>query len=278
MTHQEIIDREIVEQYVLDKLSPDDRRIFQEHFFACDDCFQQAQTLSETVARVRYAGANGALDPDERRKAAASFSWLRPMFAFSIVTCVLLAVVAGALVLMNNRLRARIAADEETIRSQNRALKESQDLKRSAEEELSISEAERAKLQQQQLREPDRGKPSPRPDENLVAQTNIPSVTLESNRDSGSAAQLTIPTAAKEISLLIPVETGERFQSFSIEVLRSKASVATIGGARPNRSGSLSVRVPAARLESGDYRIKLYGVNKSQRELLAEYDLHVLKK
>ena len=277
MTHQEIIDREIVEQYVLDKLSPDDRRIFQEHFFACDDCFQQAKTLSETVAQVRYAAANGALDPDERRKAAASFSWLRPMFAFSIVTCVLLAVVAGALVLMNNRLRARIAADEETIRSQNRALKESQDLRRSAEEELLISESDRAKLQQQ-LHEPDRGKPSPRPDENLVAQASIPSVTLESNRDSGSAAQLTIPMAAKEISLLIPVEAGDRFQSFSIEVLRSKASVTTIGGARPNRSGSLSVRVPAARLESGDYRVKLYGVNKSQRELLAEYDLHVLQK
>ena len=55
MTHQEIIDREIVEQYVLDQLSAGDRRIFQEHFFECDDCFQQAHNLSENLTRVRYA-------------------------------------------------------------------------------------------------------------------------------------------------------------------------------------------------------------------------------
>ena len=61
MTHQEIIDREIVEQYVLDQLSAGDRRIFQEHFFECDDCFQQAHNLSENLTRVRYAAAQGAM-------------------------------------------------------------------------------------------------------------------------------------------------------------------------------------------------------------------------
>ena len=277
MTHQEIIDREIVEQYVLDQLSAGDRRIFQEHFFECDDCFQQAHNLSENVTRVRYAAAQGALAADERRKAAAAFSWLRPVLAFSVGACVLLAALALALFLGNRRLQVRLAGEEEALRSQQRAQTESENSKRDAEQKLQAAEAERARLQQQ-LDELNRGKPSPRPDENLVAQTNLPSVTLESNRDSGSAAQLTIPTGTKTISLLIPVEPGNRFQSFSIEVLRSKAPVATVNGARPNQSGSLSIRVSAAQLESGDYRVRLYGVDKLQRELLAEFDLHVLKK
>jgi hypothetical protein len=51
-------------------------------------------------------------------------------------------------------------------------------------------------------------------------------VTLESNRIQAAPPQLTIPTGTKTISLLIPVETGNRFQSFSVEVLRSKAPVA----------------------------------------------------
>jgi len=277
MTHQEIIDREIVEQYVLDQLSAGDRRIFQEHFFECDDCFQQAHNLSENVTRVRYAAAQDALAAEERRKAAASFSWLRPVLAFSVGACILLAALALALFLGNRRLQVRLAGEEEALRSQQRAQTESDNSKRDAEQKLQAAEAERARLQQQ-LDELNRGKPSPRPDENLVAQTNLPSVTLESNRDSGSAAQLTIPTGTKTISLLIPVEPGNRFQSFSVEVLRSKAPVATVNGARPNQSGSLSIRVSAAQLESGDYRVRLYGVDKLQRELLAEFDLHVLKK
>jgi len=277
MTHQEIIDREIVEQYVLDQLSAGDRRIFQEHFFECDDCFQQAHNLSENVTRVRYAAAQGALAADERRKAAAAFSWLRPVLAFSVGACILLAALALALFLGNRRLQVRLAGEEEALRSQQRAQTESDNSKRDAEQKLQAAEAERARLQQQ-LDELNRGKPSPRPDENLVAQTNLPSVTLESNRDSGSAAQLTIPTGTKTISLLIPVEPGNRFQSFSVEVLRSKAPVATVNGARPNQSGSLSIRVSAAQLESGDYRVRLYGVDKLQGELLAEFDLHLLKK
>jgi len=277
MTHQEIIDREIVEQYVLDQLSAGDRRIFQEHFFECDDCFQQAHNLSENLTRVRYAAAQGALAADERRKAAASFSWLRPVLAFSVGACILLAALALALFLGNRRLQVRLAGEEEAIRSRERAQTESENSKRDAEQKLQAAEAERARLQQQ-LDELNRGKSSPRPDENLVAQTKTPSVTLESNRDSGSAAQLTIPTGTKTISLLVPVEPGNRFQSFSIELLRSKASVATVNGARPNQSGSLSIRVSAAQLESGDYRVRLYGVDKVQRELLAEFDLHVLKK
>ena len=79
--------------------------------------------------------------------------------------------------------------------------------------------------------------------------------------------------------LLIPVEPGNRFASFTAEVFtKSKVLIDSIIGLRPNRSGSLGVSVPAARLGSGDYRVRLYGVNQGQRELLAEYDLRVLKK
>jgi hypothetical protein len=276
MTHQEIIDREIVEQYVLDKLSAEDRRVFQEHFFGCDDCFQQTQTLSETLARVRHAAAKGALDAGEKRKAAASSSWLRPMFAFSIVACILLLGLSVMLLLGYRHERATIAGYEEILRIQVREQKEIEDAKHDAEQRLQVAEAERAKLQEQ-LDQLNQSKAS-RPDENLIAQANIPSVTLESSRDSGSTAQLTIPAAARTVSLLIPVEPGGRFHTFSVEVLLSKAPVARISGARPNRSGSLAVKVSAARLESGDYRVRLYGVNNEQRELLAEYDLHVLKK
>ena len=112
-------------------------------------------------------------------------------------------------------------------------------------------EAARAELQRR-LDEVEKTKASPRPDENLLAQAKPPSVTLESSRDAGSAAQITIPAEAKSILLQIPVEPGNRFQSFSLEVTtRNKAPIESINGARSNRSGSLVVRVSATRLEAG---------------------------
>jgi hypothetical protein len=45
MTHDEVEQREIVELYVRKRLSPEDRGAFQEHFFACDSCFDQIQTM-----------------------------------------------------------------------------------------------------------------------------------------------------------------------------------------------------------------------------------------
>ena len=278
MTHQEIIDREIVEQYVLDQLSAGDRRIFQEHFFECDDCFQQAHNLSENLTRVRYAAAQGALAADERRKAAASFSWLRPVLAFSVGACILLAAVALALFLVNRRLQVRLAGEEETVRSQQRAQTESENSKRDAEQKLQAAEAERARLQQQ-LDELNRGQSSPRPDENLVAQANTPSVKLESSRDTNSAAELAMPANASKARLLIPVEITDRFQSFTVEILTtSKTSATSIGGLRPSRSGMLSVIVPATRLDAGAHRVKLYARTATGRELIAEYDLRVVKK
>ncbi|HEX3085928.1 MAG TPA: hypothetical protein VHP99_15455, partial [Pyrinomonadaceae bacterium] len=269
---------EIVEQYVLDKLSADDRRIFQEHFFACDHCFQQAQDLSATLARVRHAAARGALDSNEPQKAAAAFSWLRPMFAFSIVACILLGGVLVALFLVNGHLHAELAEQEEALRSQSRAQTEIENAKRDVEQKLQAAGADRARLQEQ-LDELNRSKRSPRPDENLLAQANIPSVTLESSRDANSAAELAIPANASRARLLLLVEISDRFESFSVEIqAKSKASVTSIGGLRPGQSGMLSVTVRAARLDAGDYRVKLYAKTVTGRELLAEYDLRVVKK
>jgi hypothetical protein len=276
MTHQEIIDKEIVEQYVLGKLSLDVRREFQEHFFDCDECFQQAQAMSDTVSRVRYAAAAGALDADKSLGAAGSFwnsGWWRPVLVCSVAASLILAVAFVWLWFSRAQLQRELALERQSRETVKAGAQSSSD----SEQKLRELEAERAQLQRR-VDELEKNKPSPRPDEGLLAQLKIPSVTLESSRDSGNAAQITIPAGAKAISLRIPVEPGNRFQSFSVDVLtRTKASIATVNDARPNRSGSLTINVPAMRLESGDYRVRLYGVNKPQRELLAEYDLRVLK-
>jgi hypothetical protein len=282
MTHEEITEQEIVEQYVLNRLSADKRRAFQEHFFECDDCFAQAQTTARFVSGVRHASAVGTLAPVDTGKTAAAFwnsGWWRPALAISLAACLLLVVMVVWLSISRARLQRELAnVGQANPAFEARAQQSVDTARRDAEEkqrQLDVERAERAKLEQR-LEELQRKSPE-RPDQNLLAQ-NIPSATLESSRDTTAAAQLTIPAGASRVRFLIPTESSDRFRSFSIDIVtKNKTLIDTINGARPSRSGLLSVSVIAARLDSGDYRVRLYGVNKGQRELLAEYDLQVIK-
>ena len=281
MTHREIEEKEIIERYVLHQLSSDERRAFQEHYFTCDECFERAQTEAQFIASAREASTTGALAPaNEVGKTAASFwggGWWRPVLALSVTASLVLAAVVIWLWLSRTRLQTQLESERQARQTSAAGARQSIDnTQNEIEEKLRQSETERAKLQQR-LDELERSQPA-RPNQDLIALARIPSVTLESSRDSSGIARLSVPARARKVLLLIPVEPGNRFASFTAEVItKSKVLIDSIIGVRPNRSGSLAVSVPAARLGSGDYRVKLYGVNQGQRELLAEYDLRVTK-
>src|SRR6266571_422975 len=74
MTHQEIEHQDIIERYVRNDLSAADRGAFQEHFFACDECFEQVQLTERFIAGVNHAAATGVL---QNAPAAAPLPFLR---------------------------------------------------------------------------------------------------------------------------------------------------------------------------------------------------------
>ncbi|MFL6209989.1 MAG: zf-HC2 domain-containing protein [Pyrinomonadaceae bacterium] len=280
MTHQEIIDRDVVERYALDKLPPDERRAFQEHFFECDECFQQAQAESRFIAGVRQAAATGALPASDVRRAASFWGagWLRPVMVFSVTAVV--AFAAAFVWLYAGRVRPQ-RQEQARQTAQGEAQPTAETPKRNAEEDQTQPGAEQAaEATPEPRREQTTGnKPKQRRDQNLIARAVIPSVTLESTRAATEAAELTIAAGVEKVSLRIPVEAGNRFENFAIDILtKGRVPVTTVGGLRPRRDGALAVRVPAARFESGAYRVKLYGQTATERELLAEYDLRVIKK
>src|ERR1044072_3247130 len=167
MTHQEIENQEIIERYVRHELSADDRRAFQEHFFACDRGFDKAQMMARMIAGVREAAVAGVLARDSLATPAAADSsshwpnWFKPAFIFATATSVLLAVLLGWL-LMNQmpKLRGEI---ERQKRAQEQLEHEKQELEKakqqrlesatseleSEREQLAQEKSERAKLQKQ---------------------------------------------------------------------------------------------------------------------------------
>ena len=92
MTHGEIEEREIVEAYLRGKLSVNDRQAFEEHFFACEECFAEVRAAADFCDGVRHAAEAGLL-PEARTKDAAFGRWWQPAFGLGWAAAAVLLVI-----------------------------------------------------------------------------------------------------------------------------------------------------------------------------------------
>jgi anti-sigma factor RsiW len=278
--HKQIKDNDIIELYVLNKLSAEERLAFQQHFFECDQCFEQAQIAARFVAGVRDASKAGLLTASSTESAKSRGSswwvgWLKPVFALTAIASLALAIALVWLVFNQiPRLRQELVRERQAREQSER--ENQQNIDRAKEElenerrQLEIERGERAKAQGH-VEELAR---------NREPQPNVPMVMLEavrSSRDKGN--QLNLPATAGSAIVWIDVESGNRFDSFRLQIMDSNNRlVETIAGAKPNSYGALVVNVPTKSLQSGKYVVRLYGVKSGQREFVGEYDLQVRKR
>ena len=273
MTHDEVEQREIVEHYVRDLLSAEDRGAFQEHFFACDSCFDQVQMMERFIAGVRYAAETGILVARPGANQAAypgrGFAWLKPIFAVTAAVAVCLLFWAGWLSFyrlphlraeMANERAAREQLDKERDQEMNRAL-----------EQLEAEKAERARLEDQVNKR-----------EQLVAslvQPNVPLVMLEGTRQSQAANVLDVPAGTGNFVLWLEAEPEGRFHNFRLQIYTADKKLAqTVAGLKRNAYGAVAVSLPAAAFRTGKYLVGLYGVGPRDSELVGEYTLQIRRR
>lgn len=261
MTHQEIQEGEIIERYVRRQLAPAERRAFQEHYFACEECFEQVQTTARFVAAVRQASRKGLLAESAAQPAAWWASLFTPALGFAAAAALLLAF--GWLMFRQPATpHQEVAHEQQASPSPRQTSTPEQNTAQSASP--TPERNERPKLQDQR---------------ELLAQNRAPSVLLESARDvSPSSNQLTLPANATSAILRIEVEPGSPFSGFQCQVFDSARRLITTGtGGKASARGSVAARLPAEALQDGKYLVKCYGVRGGQRELIGEYDLRVRK-
>src|ERR1051326_6490571 len=95
MTHQEIQEGEMIERYVRHELASGERRAFQEHYFECEECFEQVQMTARMIAGVRQASRKGLLAESAAEPVAWWASLFRPAFGLAIASALVLAVAFG---------------------------------------------------------------------------------------------------------------------------------------------------------------------------------------
>jgi tetratricopeptide (TPR) repeat protein len=77
---------EIIESYLVDRLSEEEREAFEEHYFECAHCFDDLQSLRAIREELRFAGAGAELEP---RTTRPLFGWAS---AAGLAAAVVLAV------------------------------------------------------------------------------------------------------------------------------------------------------------------------------------------
>ncbi len=247
MTHKEIAERDIIEAYVLDRLTAEDRQAFEEHFFGCDLCFSHVQESNRYVHGLRKAAETGVLPPVLDDPAGGWLAgWLRPAFGASVAAALVLASVSGWLALVQMpKLRNETA-------SQQRQLDETRQRISGLEQQLAQQSAVN--------RFP-------------TIEANLPLVMLEASRAAGAANILTIPASATHAAVWIELGPEARAEPFRLEIRASSNQlVESIAGLRRNRYGALSAGVPAEHLTAGTYTARVFGANGA---LVSEYRLDI---
>lgn len=245
MMHQQIKEHESIERYARNLLSPEERKAFEEHYFACEDCFEKLQATERFIAGVRDASRRGLLPGMSHGEAP---KWrITPYWVSTVVVsavAVLLLAFAGIswYYVQVSRLHGQLNAFTTQLQRERAA---------------------RAALAQQLALA-------------LRAESNVPLVMLQSTRDVQlRPTETTLPAGAARLVLWMEVPAG-RFSSYRLEVNRADHKpVVTLDHLARNPYGALAASLPTQQLQSGDFRIRLFGESPSPATLLTEYRLRI---
>lgn len=292
MTHQQIQDNEVIEQYVRQKLSPADRQAFQEHYFECDECFEQANIAARFIAGVREASKSGALAADRAEPipfpsrwmpAVFNLGWTRAWAMPALAACLLVSVTLIGLWALSLRRENRLLA--ERTAEQSRASERLQGLEakiRELEAGDNASQAQKESLRQEigrlkeQLTATERQRETQlaelrQPDINVPIRNIYPVGDAQRSGGTGEINQLRVPRGTKTFVLILG-DYKPGYSNYRLEIRDpSGRLVARRAGLKPDQNGELSVLLNRTLLSQGKYRLKLFG----QGQPIAEYVVQV---
>lgn len=240
MLHSQIENEEFVERYVRNRLAPEERQAFEEHFLGCDECFEKLQTVERFAAGLRDAADRGLLDRQSPAEITAGRTWSRAFAATACVALTLAGLVAWIYFGRARQLRAE-------LRQTTAQLELERQLRAEIEHAVPTAQAE----------------------------ANVPLVMLQASRAREEAARVMLKPDDQQLVLWI--EPGpSRYRDFRLEVFSTNNHLLTsINHLKPGRYGALAASLPTNQLPSGDFRITLTGQDPLPAALAGEYHLKI---
>lgn len=245
MMHSEIENRELVERYVRNQLTPEERQAFEEHFFGCQECFEKLQDAERFNAGVRDAAGRGQLrDELQAGFAEGRNPWLVWALAATACAALVFAVITAWTYLA---LVPRLRGERDGAAAKLQA--ERQSRTRLGQETVRVEQAE----------------------------ANIPLVMLQATRTQEEPAAVSLPPDAKHLVLWIEIGPSH-YVEFRLEVFTPENHLVTsIDHLARGPYGALAASLPADQLPTGSFLIRLTGENPPPAALAGEYKLRILR-
>jgi len=280
MTHKEIQDHEVIEQYVRHQLSPADRQLFQEHYFGCDECFEQVQLMSRFVAGVRDGSSSGVFAGEQGTSVASTNrlrTWFVPALAMSfLIAAVLLGVWVLSLRRENQRL-AQQSSEQREAAEQLRSLEAKiRELEASGTESQQEKESLRAEVNRLKEQLAATGQPEVAqrrtPDVNVPAINIYPLGDTQRSTGSGDINRVNLPPAARSFVLILS-DSGGTSSNYRVEIAdTSGRTLARRAGLKPDKQGEVSVSLDRSQFSKGRYTVKLFAAGKKVSEYVVEIE------
>jgi hypothetical protein len=271
MDHKHIEELDLVDRYLMGRLTADESEQFEEHFVDCAQCVDQLRTTQDFVRGLRLVAShqpaeqpnNGSRELhlySPRGRSSKVFGWASVL--------VLLVAIVGSVIMFKRTLTSQIAADQakSNLAQSERRFEEERESASSAERKHQETErelAERLTHLQTEIgnkREPKVASAQP--------QINIPILVLKSTRgsepQSESVNKLALPDSPNSFVISLPLEGELDYKSYRMTIRDDRGQLIwTSDGLKPDAFNSLSVGFNSSFFRRGDYLLVVDGVSEA---------------
>jgi hypothetical protein len=292
MDHENIENDHVADLYLQGKLTPEEADRFEEHYLSCQECLDRLgraerlargfkRAAAEDAARlaaVRQAGFFAALARLGRSRQAGLA--VAALFMVLLLPGILAYRELGRLGQELDRTREALA------REQEKPAPAAPSTPTVVEDRAALERAQRAEAERQRLEgELERERSARAGLEKDLAQarqpqTNTPILSLSPERSAGGAEpthQIRLPATPGWIVLSLELDAPE-FETYQVTLLRAGQEIWRGNGLEPNETDSLSVSLPTALLNPGDYVVRVEGAPAGGRPgPVAQFTFRALK-
>ncbi len=285
-----LVEDDLMDQYVRGGLNSEERQLVEKHFLASPE---RQQSLRFAKAFQRHVDSNPTPIVTPQPIPVKEPSWWQrlplilrlqnPAVAFSLIAALLL-LAAGNVWMW----RRGPSSDQSEVPAKNEELQKElareRDRNNELASELARAQNEKAQVEQQLAEVKGEQKPHPPPVTPSPTNTPVLSFVLSSNLVRGSEGPsntVTVPSNTRNIQLRLVLDSDEYRDYRAVVVQVGGSDVHTAGriNSRNGKNGpEVSLTLPAGRLESGDYQVKLTGRSSTgEVESVSSYYFRLIK-
>jgi hypothetical protein len=281
MNHTYIEEQDLVDRYVMGKLSPAEAERFEEHYLSCPECLDRLD-LAESMQR----GFKRAAGEDATRLAAARqlalVAWLSRLGRSRQLAVLAMAVFVIAVLPAGLALR-RIGESDRELAETRSALEQERQRAAAGSQNAAAVEKLRSELATTQ-RDLAREREAHASDAEQLAQArqpqgNVPILFLDAERGGGDpSVRLRLPAKPGWIVLALTVDPPHQ-PSYRVILRDAEGREVWRGGdLHIDERDSLSLSLPSSLLAPGDYTLAVEGLTPGRKPVAAgRYAFRVLR-